>query len=64
MGEFRDLKFVPDWPRTRRLVAKHLGCSEGEVQSMKDNGDSLDQVQLAMAIEEVLGVPTDKYPQS
>lgn len=64
MGEFRDLKFVPDWPRTRRLVAKHLGCSEDEVQLMKDSGDSLDQVQLVLAIEEVLGVPIDKYPQS
>jgi acyl carrier protein len=64
LSEFRDLKFIPDWPRTRQLVAKHLGCSEDEVQSMKESGDSLDQVQLALGIEEVLGIPIDQYPQS
>jgi acyl carrier protein len=59
LNEFRELKFIPDWPRTKQLVAKHLRCSEVEVQAMKDSRDSLDQVQLALAIEEVLGIPID-----
>jgi len=36
------------------LVAKRLGKSEDEVQAMKESGDSLDQVELVMAIEEAL----------
>ncbi len=54
MSEYRDLKLVPDWPRIRRLVARDLRSTENEVQAMKESGDSLDQVQLVMAIEEVL----------
>jgi acyl carrier protein len=54
MGERRDLRLIPDWPRVRQLVARHLDKSEDEVQAMKESGDSLDQVELVMAIEEVL----------
>ena len=54
MGERRDLKLIPDWPRVRQLVARCLDKSEDEVQAMKESGDSLDQVELVMAIEEVL----------
>jgi acyl carrier protein len=54
MNQYRDLRLVPDWPRIRQLVAKKLGKSEDEVQSMRESGDSLDQVELAMTIEEVL----------
>jgi hypothetical protein len=54
MSERRDLKLIPDWPRVRQLVAKHLDKSEDEVQTMKESSDSLDQVELATAIEEVL----------
>ncbi|HUI51855.1 MAG TPA: hypothetical protein VLV88_08815 [Terriglobales bacterium] len=54
MAEFRDLKLIPDWPRTRQLLAAHLGSSEDEVQAMSESGESLDQVELTMAIEEVL----------
>ena len=54
MSERRDLKLIPDWPRVRQLVARHLDKSEDEVQAMKESGDSLDQVELVMAIEEVL----------
>jgi acyl carrier protein len=54
MGEHRDLRLIPDWPRLRQLVAKELGLSEDEVQAMMENGDSLAQVELVMAIEEVL----------
>jgi acyl carrier protein len=55
MSEFKELRLIPDWPRIRQLVAKKLGKSEDEVQSMRESGDSLDQVELAMTIEEVLG---------
>jgi len=54
MGERRDLKLIPDWPRVRQLVARRLDKSEDEVQAMKEGGDSLGQVELVMAIEEVL----------
>jgi len=48
------LRLEPDWPRMRQLIAKRLKVSEEEVQKMRDKGDSLDKVELAMAIEEVL----------
>lgn len=54
MPDFRELKLIPDWPRVRTLVAEHLGKSEDEVEAMKD-GDSLNRVELVMAIEEALG---------
>jgi len=38
----------------RQLVALHLGKSEDEVQAMKESKDSLDLVELTMAVEEVL----------
>jgi acyl carrier protein len=57
MNQHRDLKLVPDWARIRQLVAKKLGKREDEVESMKESGDSLDRVELIMAIEEVLDGP-------
>ncbi|HEY6126617.1 MAG TPA: hypothetical protein VIW23_00395 [Candidatus Acidoferrum sp.] len=54
MGEFRDLRLIPDWPRIRKLVAQRLGRTEDEVQAMKDSGDSLERVELVMTVEEVL----------
>lgn len=54
LQEPRDLKLIPDWPRIRQLVAKDLGKTEEEVQAMKDHGDSLEQVELVMAAEEML----------
>jgi hypothetical protein len=56
VSEFRDLKLIPDWPRTRQLVATRLGKSEDEVQAMKDGRDSLQRVELVMAVEEVLDI--------
>jgi hypothetical protein len=56
MNQHRDLRLVPDWPRIRQLAAKKLGKSEDEIQSMAESGDSLDQVELAMTVEEVLDV--------
>jgi acyl carrier protein len=53
MSEHRDLRLIPDWPRVRQLVAGHLDKTEDEVQAMKESGDSLEQVELVMAIEEV-----------
>jgi hypothetical protein len=54
MGDNREIRLIPDWPRVRQLVAKHLEKSEDEVQAMMESKDSLDQVELTMAIEEVL----------
>jgi acyl carrier protein len=34
------------------------------MQAMLDNGDSLGRVELVMAIEEVLGIPIGRFPQS
>ena len=54
MREHRDLRLIPDWPRLRQLVAKHLDTTEEKVQAMRESGDSLDQVELTLAIEEML----------
>jgi len=54
MSEYQKLKLVPDWPRIRRLVAEDLDKTENEIQAMSESGDSLDQVELTMAVEEVL----------
>jgi hypothetical protein len=54
MSEFKELRFIPDWPRIRQLVAKRLGNSEDAVQAMADSSDSLNQVELTMTVEEVL----------
>ncbi len=54
MRERHELKLIPDWPRIRQLVAKDWGKSEDEIQAMLESGDSLDRVELTMAIEEVL----------
>ena len=54
MSEHRDLKLIPDWPRLRQLVAKHLDTTEEKVQAMRERSDSLDQIELTVAIEEVL----------
>jgi acyl carrier protein len=54
MGDNREIRLIPDWPRVRQLVAKRLENSEDEVQAMMESKDSLDQVELTMAIEEVL----------
>jgi acyl carrier protein len=56
VNERRDLKLIPDWPRVRQLVAKHLDKSEDEVQAMAESKDSLDRVELVVAVEEALGV--------
>jgi acyl carrier protein len=51
---FKELRLIPDWPRIRQLLAKRLGKSEDEIQAMAESHDSLDQVELTMAVEEVL----------
>jgi hypothetical protein len=38
----------------RQLIAKRLNISEDQVQAMRDNGDSLEKVELAIVIEEIL----------
>jgi hypothetical protein len=48
------LRLEPDWPRIRQLAAKKLRCTEEQVQAMKDRGNSLDQVELLVTIEEIL----------
>ena len=60
MDHESNLRLIPDWPRIRLLVAKRLGKAESEVQAMEDQGDSLEQVELVTAIEEVLEVPQRK----
>ena len=54
MSDYREIKLIPDWPRVRQLVAKHLDKSEEQVEAMAESKDSLDQVELTMAVEEVL----------
>ena len=64
MSEFRDLNRIPDWSHIRKLVAQRLGKSEDEVQDMAERADSLNLVELLMAIEEGLGIHIDRYPKS
>jgi hypothetical protein len=54
MSQFKELRLIPDWPRTRPLVAKRFGESEDEIQAMADSNDSPQQLELNMAVEEVL----------
>jgi len=54
MKQPQKLLLEPDWPRMRQLIAKRLKISEEEVQAMRDKGDSLDKVELALAIEDIL----------
>jgi acyl carrier protein len=64
LSEFRDLNLIPDWPHIRKLVAQRLGKSEDEIQDMAERADSLNLVELVMAIEEGLGIHIDRYPKS
>jgi hypothetical protein len=48
------LRLIPDGPRVKQLVAKRVGKTESVVQAMLDSGDSLEKVELAMTVEEVL----------
>jgi hypothetical protein len=48
------LRLIPDWPRVKQLVAKRMGKTESVVQAMLDSGDSLEKLELAMTVEEVL----------
>jgi hypothetical protein len=50
------IRLIPDGRRTRQLVAKGLRKSEAEVQGMAESQDSLDGVELVVAVEEVLGL--------
>lgn len=54
MSQHTELKLIPNWTRLKQLVARHLDTSEEAIQAMPESGDSLDQVQLRMAIEEVV----------
>ena len=54
MNQEPSLRLIPDWPRVKQLVAKRMGKSESVVQAMLDSGDSLEKVELAMTVEEVL----------
>ena len=54
MKEKVRLRLEPDWPRIRQLAAKKLRSTREQVQAMKDRDDSLDQVELYVAIEEIL----------
>ena len=54
MRQPKKLLLEPDWPRMRQLIAKKLNMTEDEVQAKQDRGDSLDKVDLSIAVEEVL----------
>ena len=54
MRQPKKLLLEPDWPRMRQLIAKKLNITEDEVQAKQDRGDSLDKVDLSIAVEEVL----------
>jgi acyl carrier protein len=54
MKQPRKLLLEPDWPRMRQSIARKLGKTEDQIQAMFEKGDSLDQVELVMTIEEVL----------
>ena len=55
--------------RVKQIIVEQLGVDEAEVTptaSFVDDlgADSLDQVELVMAIEEGLGIHIDRYPKS
>ena len=54
MNQEPSLRLLPDWPRVKQLVAKRMRKTESVVQAMLDSGDSLEKVELAMTVKEVL----------
>ncbi len=56
MGEWKHIKDTPDWPFLRRTLAVKAGKSESEIQEIAESMDSLDEVELVMAIDEAFGV--------
>jgi len=59
---FRDL---PDWEEVRKSLAEELGMDEGEIEVIGEvEGDSLDLVETAMALEETFGSWLLKRPKS
>jgi acyl carrier protein len=60
--KFRDL---PDWEEVRKSLAEELGMDEGEIELIGEvEGDSLDLVETAMALEEAFGSRLLKRPKS
>jgi hypothetical protein len=57
-----NLNLIPDWPRIRKLVAKRSGKGEDKIQALAESDNSLDLVDLVMAIEEGLGDSHSQIP--
>lgn len=55
-GKWKHIKDAPSWPVLRRTLAEKSGKSESEIQELAESMDSLDEVELVMAIEEAFGV--------
>jgi acyl carrier protein len=55
-GEWKHIKDAPEWHSLRKILAEKSGKSENEIQELAESMDSLDEVELAMAIEEAFGV--------
>jgi hypothetical protein len=55
LTEWKHIKDSPEWLALRRTLAEKSGKSEDEIQEIAESMDSLDEVELVMAIEEAFG---------
>lgn len=55
-GEWKHIKDAPNWHSLRRTLAEKSGKGESEIQELAESMDSLDEVELVMAIDEAFGV--------
>ncbi len=52
MSKRKHIKDAPNWPVLRRTLAEKVGKSEAEIDELAESWDSLDLVELVMALEE------------
>ncbi len=52
MAKRKHIKDTPEWPALRKTLAEKVGKSETEIDELAESWDSLDLVELVMALEE------------
>jgi acyl carrier protein len=65
MREIKKFRDLPDWEEVRKNLAEELGLDEQHIAAIGDvEGDSLDLVETAMALEEAFGSTLPKRGKS
>ncbi|HKV63933.1 MAG TPA: hypothetical protein VJO16_18645 [Candidatus Acidoferrum sp.] len=50
MATRKHIKDAPDWPAVRRTLSEEVGKTEAEIDELAETWDSLDLVELVMAL--------------